>query len=34
MKEVMEGRMEVKRTKSRPRKGMLDEYLENESYAK
>ena len=33
MREVMEGRMERKRTRGRPRKGMLDEFLENESYA-
>ena len=28
MREVMEGRMEGKRTRGRPRKGMLDEFLE------
>ena len=32
MREVMEGRMDGKRTRGRPRKGMLDEFLENESY--
>ena len=33
MIEVMEGRMEGKRTRGRPRKGMLDELLEDGSYA-
>jgi hypothetical protein len=33
MREVMEGRMDGKRTRGRPRKGMLDEFLEDGSYA-
>ena len=33
MREVMDGRMEGKRTRGRPRKGMLDEFLEDGSYA-
>ena len=33
MREVMEGRIEGKRTSGRPKKGMLDEFLENGSYA-
>ena len=33
MREVMEGRMEGKITRGRPRKGMLDEFLEDGSYA-
>jgi len=32
MREVMEGRMDGKRTRGRPRKGMLDEFLEDGSY--
>ena len=32
MREVMEGRMEGKRTRGRPRKGILDEFLAKESY--
>ena len=32
MREVMEGRMEGKRTRDRPRKDMLDEFFSNESH--
>ena len=32
MREVMEGRIAGKETRGRPRKGMLDEFLTNESY--